>query len=384
MKSLFQLDPDIIFLNHGSFGATPVPVMDSYQEWQRRLERQPVRFIVHELLGELKNARLRLGEYLHADPDDLVYVPNATFGVNIVARSLDLQEGDEVLMTNHEYGACMNIWDFMASRKGFSLVHQPLPVPICSPDEVAEMIWQGVTSKTKLLFISHITSPTAFHLPVETLCQRARQAGIMTLIDGAHGPGQIPLNLADLKADFYVGNCHKWMLSPKGAGFLFSGRGVQHLVDPLVISWGWGENSPYTSGSRYLDSLEWWGTMDPSAYLAVPAAIDFQAEHNWSMVQGRCQHILANAVQRINELTGLDSAYSLQSASFRQMAVVPLPAMVDLPAFQEQLYQEYRIEVPCIRWEGKQFMRISVQAYNTKAEIDTLVGALRELIPRRR
>jgi isopenicillin-N epimerase len=264
------------------------------------------------------------------------------------------------------------------------LVQQPLPVPIGSPDEIAEMIWRGVTAKTRLLFISHITSPTAFHLPVEILCQRARDSEIMTLIDGAHAPGQIPFNLADLGADFYVGNCHKWMLSPKGAGFLYSRRGVQHLVDPLVVSWGWGENSPYTSGSRYIDNLEWWGTMDPSPYLAVPAAIDFQAEHNWSTVQGNCQQILENAVQRINELTGLDSAYSLQSASFKQMAVVPLPGMVDLPAFQEQLYQEYKIEVPCIQWEEVQLMRISVQAYNTRGEIDTLVEALGELIPRHR
>lgn len=384
MKSLFQLDPGIIFLNHGSFGATPIPVMRAYQEWQERLERQPVRFIVHELLDELKHARVRLGEYVHADPDDLVYIPNATFGVNMIARSLDLHEGDEVLMTNHEYGACMNIWDFVACRKGFSIIKQPLPVPIDSPEEVIESIWQGVTSNTRCLFFSHITSPTAFHLPVEALCERARQAGIITIIDGAHGPGQVPLDLVDLGVDFYVGNCHKWMLSPKGAGFLFSRREVQHLVEPLVVSWGWGQNSPFTSGSRYLDHLEWWGTMDPSAYLAVPSAIDFQVEHDWSTVRDNCQKILAKACQRINELTGLDSTYSKRSRPFINMATVALPKGMSLPGFQEQLFQDYKIEVPCIQWEEEQFMRISIQAYNTEGEIDILVSALAELLPQHR
>ena len=285
MKELFILDPNIVFLNHGSFGATPRPVMDAYQGWQYQLERQPVQFIVREMLGELENARQILGRYLNASADDLVFVPNVTFGVNIIARSLQLKSGDEILASDHEYGACENIWTFMAQKTGTAFVRQSVPLPLGSPEEVADQLWGGVTQKTKVIFLSHITSPTALHMPVEMICRRAREAGILTVIDGAHAPGQIQVDLDRIDADFYVGNCHKWMLSPKGAGFLYTRRGLQDMIEPLVVSWGWGKNSPYTTGSRYIDTLEWWGTNDPSAYLAVPAAIKFMEEHDWTSVQ---------------------------------------------------------------------------------------------------
>ncbi|MCA9998356.1 MAG: aminotransferase class V-fold PLP-dependent enzyme [Anaerolineales bacterium] len=209
-RNLFLLDPDVVFLNHGSFGATPRPVFDVYQAWQRQIEYQPVKFIGRELTGYLQTARHTLGNYLHAHGDDLVYIPNATFGVNIVARALLLTAEDEVLTTDHEYGACDRVWRFVSQKKGFHYVRQPIPLPVTSPEEIVEQLWQGVTPRTKVIYLSHITSATALRLPVEAICQRAREAGILTLVDGAHAPGQIPLDLTAMGADFYTGNCHKW------------------------------------------------------------------------------------------------------------------------------------------------------------------------------
>ena len=381
MKAHYYLDPDVIFLNHGSFGAAPRSVMAAYWGWQVRLESQPVKFITRELLPALQHARHSLGDYLNVDADDLVYIPNATFGVNIIARSMHLQPGDEILTTDHEYGACENVWNFMGQKNGTALVKRSIPLPLVSPAEIADHFWQGVTPRTRLIFVSHITSPTAARLPVELICERARAAGILTIIDGAHAPGQISLDLTDIDPDFYVGNCHKWMQSPKGAGFLYTRRALQARLEPLVISWGWGENSSFTSGTQFLDYFEWSGTNDPSAYLSVPAAIQFQEQHHWSTVRQGCQHLLAVAVKRIEELTGLESVYTSQAAPFVQLAVVRLPHVRDLSAFQNQLLQRYNIEVPCIEWNGQHFIRISVQGYNTEADLDALVTAIGELLP---
>jgi len=382
VKEHYLLDPEIIFLNHGSFGATPRPVQEAYQNWQARLERQPVQFLGREIWDELKQARQILGNYLNANADDLVYIPNATFGTNIIARSLQLEPGDEILITDHEYGACENVWKFVGQKNGTTIVKQPISLPMESPIKIAEQFWRGVTPQTRLIFISHITSPTAVQMPVEIICKKARDAGILTVIDGAHAPGQIPLDLTALEPDFYLGNCHKWMQSPKGAGFLYTRRALQTLVEPLVVSWGWGENSTFTSGSQYLDYIEWSGTNDPSAYLSVPTAIQFQAQHHWPAVQRRCQQILANGLKRIDMLTGLETVYSDLAAPFVQMAVVRLPRVREIPAFQRELLQQYSIEVPCIEWNGQHFIRISVQGYNTEADLEALVTAVEELLPK--
>ena len=381
MKEQFLLDPDIKFLNHGSFGAAPRPVMTAYQNWQNRLERQPVQFIAREMLTELKGARQILGDYLNADADDLVYVPNATFGANIIARSLCLNPGDEILTTDHEYGACENVWNFVCQKKGAVLVKQLIPLPLGSPMEVAAQFWRGVTPKTKAIFISHISSPTAVRMPVGIIIKRAHTEGILSIIDGSHAPGQIPLDLKTIDADFYIGNCHKWMLSPKGAGFLYTRRELQPVVEPLVVSWGWGENSPFTSGSKYLDSLEYAGTYDPSAYLSVPAAIQFQEQHNWPEVQRRCRQILKEGLRKIDELTGLSSIYSPEAEPFVQMAAARLPLLRDTEKFQAELLEQYRIEVPCFEWNEQQFMRISVQGYNSQGDVEALVNGLEELLP---
>ncbi len=213
LRSLFLLNSDVTFLNHGSFGATPIPVFEVYQKWQRVLEYQPVRFLGRDIFQHLDTSRFALGKYLHADKDDLVYFPNPTFAVNAVARSLKLTPEDEVLTTNHEYGACKNTWHFLSQKQNFQLIEQPIDLPVTTQEEILTQFWQGVTPRTKVIFISHITSATALRLPIEAICSRARKAGILTIIDGAHAPGQISLDMQEIDADFYIGNCHKWLYS---------------------------------------------------------------------------------------------------------------------------------------------------------------------------
>jgi isopenicillin-N epimerase len=383
LKSLFLLDPDVVFLNHGSYGATPRPVFEACQHWRLRLEREPVQFINVELPGLLRQARGALAQYLNADPDDLVYVPNATFGMNVVARSLPLAPGDEVLTTDHEYGAIDNAWLHLCRKRGAHYLRQPVSFPATSEAAIIEEIWRGVTPRTRVLLLSHITSSTALRFPVEALCERARAAGILTVIDGAHAPGQIALDLRAIDADFYAGNCHKWLCSPKGAAFLYTRRDRQPLIDPLVIGWGFGENRKLAQHSAYVDALQWLGTNDPAAYLAVPAAIAFQQEHDWPRVRADCHRLLAESLHRVSELTGLAPLYGADGRQYEQMAVNALPRIDDLAAFNRRLFDGHRVEIPCIEWNGRQFLRIALQGYNSRADIDALLAALESELPRR-
>ena len=376
LKSLFLLDPDVVFLNHGSYGATPRPVFEAYQQWQRRLEREPVQFINEELPLRLREARAALGRYLNCDADDVVYLPNTTFGINVIARSLRLQPGDEILTTDHEYGAIENCWSYACRTSGAAFIRRPLPLP--SPDHrILEHIWGGVTPRTKVLFVSHITSSTALRLPVEALCARARDAGILSVIDGAHAPGQIALDLRAIDPDFYAGNCHKWLCSPKGAAFLYSRRDRQPVVEPLVVGWGWGEQRKPTGNSAYVDAFQWLGTDDLSSYLSVPAAIDFHNDHGWAAVREDCHRLLSTALERVRDLTGARSLYDNED-QYRQMAVVELPPIADLAAFNRRLFDRYRIEIPCMAWNGRQLLRISIQGYNSEADVEALLRALRK------
>jgi isopenicillin-N epimerase len=381
LKRHFLLDPSVTFLNHGSFGATPRPVFREYQRWQRQLERQPVEFLGRKFTGLMAEARAALGAYLGAPADTLVYTQNVTISINIVARSLELGPGDEVLSTDHEYGAMDRTWRFLAKERGFRYVNQHIELPLTSEAKFIEDLWRGVTPRTRVIFLSHITSPTAIILPVEKIIRRAREAGILTIIDGAHAPGQLPLHLDSLGADFYGGNLHKWLCAPKGAGFLYARLEVQHLLKPLVVSWGYESETP--SGSTFIDHHEWWGTRDIAAFLAVPKAIEFQAEHHWEEVRQSCHQLAADAQTRIGELTGLAPLHPQTENWFAQLAAAPLPADTDLTLLKQRLYDDYRIEVPLIHWQGHKLIRVSIQGYNTRRDVDTLLRALSALLPTR-
>jgi isopenicillin-N epimerase len=382
-QELFLLDPGVIFLNHGSFGACPKPVFAAYQAWQRRLEQQPVLFLGREFADLQLSARQKLGEFLGAEAGDLVYIPNATYGVNIIAHSLDLHPGDEILTTDHEYGACENTWEFICRKTGGIYIHQPIGLPIDSVEAFIDHLWQGVTAKTKLIFLSQISSPTAQLLPVEAVCRRARREGILTFVDGAHAPGQIQVDMQGIGADFYTGNAHKWMLSPKGAAFLYVRRQAQPLIQPLVVSWGYSADEKTTTGSRFIDLLQWTGTHDPSSSLTVPNAIEFMRENDWDQVRWDCQALLCQALKRIQDLTGLPTAYADNDRPCTlppQLAIAALPQSTDLVSLKTRLYDQFHIEVPLVEWNGRKFMRISVQAYNSQEDIDVLLEGLKGLL----
>lgn len=376
LRRYFQLDPSVTFLNHGSFGATPRPVFRACQDWQRQLERQPVEFLGRRFRDLMFSARAALGDYLGTAADNLVYTTNVTVALNIVARSLDLGPGDEVLSTDHEYGALDRTWRFLSKERGFRYLNQPIPVPLTTSDDFMEAFWQGVTPRTRVIFLSHITSPTALLFPVEEVVRGARQRGILTVVDGAHAPGQIPLRLDELGADFYGGNLHKWLCAPKGAGFLYARPEVQPLLKPLVVSWGYEAEVP--GPSQFVDHHEWWGTRDIAAFLALPAAIQFQEEHDWERVRRACHTLACEAQRRICDLAGSAPLAAAGNGGLQFVSVL-LPEDVDTVDLKSRLYETYRIEVPLIQWNGRKLIRVSVQGYNTRRDVNKLLSALEEL-----
>lgn len=388
LKDQFLLDPNVIYLNHGSCGACPRPVFEAYQRWQLELEREPVDFLGRRSRTLLAEARARLAAYLNVPADDLVYFPNPTTAINMVARSLAtpdhgqptiLQPGDEILTTDHEYPAMDQTWRFIAAKTGAHYVHQPIPLPMTSPDEFVEAFWAGVTPRTRVVFLSHITCQTSLIFPVAEICRRAREAGLISIVDGAHAPGQIPLDLSAVGADIYVGACHKWLCAPKGSAFLYARPEAQAWLEPLVISRGWG-HATSDGNSPFVIYNEAQGTRDLSAFLAVPAAIEFQAEHNWELQRQRCHELASYTRASINALTGLDPLCPDSPQWYSQMVSIRLPE-VDLTRLGQHLWQDYRIEVPLLRWNGQPMIRVSFQAYNDLADADALINALAELLP---
>ena len=346
LRDEFLLDPSVTYLTHGTYGACPRPVLNEYQRWQRELERDPLDFLWRRLDGLLAEVRAALGEYLGTRADDLALVPNATLGVNTVARSLRLEPGEEVLLTDCEYGAIESTWEAV----GATLVRAPL-----------DSLWEHVTERTRVLSVSHVTSPTGDILPVAELCARARELGLVSVVDGAHAPGHVPVDLAAIGADAYSGNCHKWLCAPKGAGFLWVRPELQGRIDPLVVSWGWEQN-------EFAQRHAWQGTRDPSPWLAIPAAIEFQREWGWDEVRARCHAF----VERFVAESGLAAA----AGEFGQMVAVELPPC-DPDELQRRLFDEHRIEVPCFEHAGRPLLRISVQGYNDEADVELLVAAVR-------
>jgi isopenicillin-N epimerase len=374
----FLVRRDITFLNHGSYGACPRPVFETYQSWQRELESQPVEFLGRRVRGLLAEARAALGEYLGTAADNVVYAPNVTWAINAVAHSLALQPGDEVLATDLEYGAVDRTWRYYCGKRGARYINQPISLPMTTAETFVDELWAGVTERTRVISISHITSGTALVLPVAEVCRRARAAGIMTVIDGAHAPGQIDLNLDELGADFYGGNCHKWLCAPKGSGFLFARPEHQDSLDPLIISWGYEADVP--GPSRFLDHLERTGTQDPAAYLTVPAAIAFQREHDWPRVRAACHLLARDARERIAALTGLPQIAPNSAEWWVQMCTCPLPP-IDGARLKERLWDDYQIEIPVSARTGRASVRVSIQAYNRPEDVDRLLEALTALLP---
>jgi isopenicillin-N epimerase len=386
LRALFLLDPDLVFLNHGSFGACPQPVFEQYQHWQRELERNPVAFLGRRSAELLRAAREQLAAYLGAGADDLVFVPNATTGVNIVARSLALQPGDEVLTTDQEYGACDATFRVVCERTGAVIRRVEVPLPF-DPASFVPRLMAAVTPRTKLIFASHIVSTTALVFPVAELCARAREAGIPTLIDGAHAPGQLTLDLDALGADYYTGNCHKWLCAPKGSAFVHVRPEHQAALQPGVVSWGSVADELAAGGGGHTGfdayvghtplerRLQWQGTRDIAAFLAVPAAINFQAAHDWPHRRAQCHALALQVHDEVLRRNGL--APIAEGTAFAQMVPIPVQT-ADAEGLRRWLSESRGIEVPVTQHAGRTFVRVSVQAYNTDAELAALVSALAE------
>lgn len=382
----FLLREDVVFLNHGSYGACPRPVFEAYQNWQLELERQPVAYF--DPFGvfpeRLKAVRQVLGEELGTDAGNLVPQVNSTAALNVVAQSLDLQPGDQILTTDHEYAALEKTWAYVARRTGAEIVVVEVPLPLTEAAQFTDAILSGFTERTRVLFLSHITSPTALLFPVERAVAEARARGIFTVIDGAHAPGHIPLDLDQLGADFYAGNCHKWLMAPKGSAFLFVRPDCQRLIDPLVISHGWtadnkldGVQGPF-GHTPFIDQLQMQGTRDMAAWLAVPDAIAFRRAHDWTHVMQECRTLAQDTLARMCAITGLEP---LSSAEFcaPQMVTIPIPGC-DVQQVHRDLMDRFRIEMPVLNWKGRSFARLSVQGYNDAAQLDGLVEALTEVL----
>jgi len=387
--SLFPLNQKTVFLNHGSFGCCPLAVLEHQQELRMQLERQPVKFYQREFEPLLDLSREVLGKFIGANRDDLVYVTNATAGVNTVLRSLSFEPGDELLVSNHEYNACRNAINYAADRCGATVVTIEIPFPLKSEKEVLDSIMSKVTDKTRLLLIDHVTSQTGLVLPVREIIESLSERGIDTLVDGAHSPGMIPLEIDKLGAAYYTGNCHKWLCAPKTAGFLHVREDKQSAIRPLIISHG--ANSTRSDRSKFQIEFGWMGTRDPTAALSVPFVIDYldkQVSGGWAKIMELNRQLAISARKLI--LQTLDTSPPSPDSMVGSLASIPLPdsrlkkpyqSLKYLDYWQAPLLEKYNIEVPVITWPNhpKRIVRISAQLYNSLPQFKLLADALKDL-----
>ena len=380
--ALWPLDSSITFLNHGSYGACPIEVLRHQAALRAEMEAEPVRFLGRELDDRLDVARAALASFVGADPDDLAFVTNATSGVNAVLRSRAFAAGDELLTTDHAYNACKNALEFVARTYGARVVIATLPFPVASADDVVAAVMAHVTPRTRLALLDHITSPTALILPVERLIAELASRGIDTLIDGAHAPGMVPLELRSLGATYYSGNCHKWLCAPKGSAFLWVRRDRHTDVRPLTISHG---ANARTSRSRFRVEFDWTGTSDPTAWLTVPKAIDYLGgllPGGWPALMAR-NHALALDARRLL-CASAATAPACPDAMIGSLASVRLPDGTAPVAWrrpdplQQRLFDSWGIEVPVMSWPAapRRLIRVSAQLYNDRAQFARLAEVL--------
>lgn len=384
MRDHWTLPDDVTYLNHGSFGPSPRVVQEAREEWSRRLEAEPMEFFVRRMEGHLDEAAARLGAFVGAEADDLIFVENATAGMNLVAANVELRAGDEVLCTNHEYGAVLRIWRRVCQRARANVVVRSLPYPITSEQDLVDTFLGGVTERTRLIVVSHVTSPTALILPVEAICRRARELGVSVCIDGPHAVAMLPVNIRRLGCDYYTASCHKWLSAPFGSGFLYVAKRHQQRFEPLTVSWG---GSVSGLPASWKDEFTWSGTRDPAAYLAIPAAIEFLESCGLDQFRRHTHELARYARERITALTGLEPFQPDDPAWYGSMSALPLPQGAAEPPkggqrdpLQDALWQQYRIEAPVVHWHGGRYIRVSCHLYNTREEIDRLVAALESLL----
>lgn len=372
----WNLRDDTVYLNHGSFGPPPRPVVAARQAWQQQLDSQPMDFFFRRLEPAWLEARSKLAAFVGTAAENLVFVENATAGMNILAANFPLQPTDNVVLTNHEYGAVSRVWHRACRRAGATPpIVTRLPDRVESADQVVDAIFARVDEHSRLLIVSHITSPTAMILPVTEICHRARRYGIAVCVDGPHAPAQIPLDIDAIGCDFYTASCHKWLSAPFGSGFLAVSPTHHNSFAPSTLCWG---RLPPAKPQSWWEEFIWSGTRDPSAYLTVPDAIEFVQAVGADAFRKRTHALASYARQRLVDLTGLEPPMPDDCSWYGSMALVPLPAG-DGPSLQQSLWRKYGIEVPIVTFEGNRYIRVSCHLYNTPTHIDLLVDALTEL-----
>ena len=375
MKDLFLLDDNITYLNHGSYGACPIPVFEKYQNWQRKLEEQPVQFMTKIIWENLKISRDTLGKFLGCSGEDLILFPNPTTAVNNIIENLNLSQNDEVLMTQHEYGALVRAWLRSSKKNNFLIIQQHIDLPLHSKNMFVNQFLSGVTENTKVIFISQITSQTGLIFPVKEVCDYARQKGIITIIDGAHAPGHIDLNVSDLSCDYYTGACHKWMCAPKGSSFLFVKKSLQADLRPQIMSWG--EEGEDPGPSQFLMDFQWQGTKDMSAFLSIPSAINFLEDNDWREKRKVSKNLILEVSNNLIDIFDTESLF-LKKDWIGQMVSHPLPPNMTIE-LKEKLWEEYMIEVPIFEWNNQKFIRVSAHFYNRASDMEILISALKSI-----
>ncbi|MFW5741199.1 MAG: aminotransferase class V-fold PLP-dependent enzyme [Myxococcota bacterium] len=392
VREAWPLDADVVFLNHGSFGACPVAVLEHQQALRMQLERNPVHFFLRQLEELSDHARCTLARFVGCHADDLVSVPNATTGVNAVLQSLAIRSGDEILLTDQSYPACKNAVHDICARYGAHVREEPLPVGPRSAEWVCDAIASHVSHRTRLALMDHVASPTGAILPVEQLVRMLHQRGVQVLVDGAHAPGLLPLDIDALGADYYVGNCHKWMCAPKGAGFLHVARQHQPSVHPVVVSLG--HRRARRGRSVFATEFGWTGTHDPTAFLTVPFAIDYVGSLHpagWAGIREQTHALLVDGVRVVARALGMEPARD--DGWYGSMVALPLldrkgrePGPGELDAWQSLLFERYGIEVPVITWprHPKRLIRLSAHLYNDLEDYEALADGLARLVCDRR
>ena len=373
LKSLFMLDPEITYLNHGSFGACPTPIFNELIKWQKKLEFEPTKHLAYEVYDYLEDSRYSLSKYIDCNKDDIIFSPNPSTALNTVIKSLDIKKDDEILTTNHEYGALDKTWKFICKKTGAKYIQTNIPLPFLSEEDFINRLESKITNKTKIIFASHITSSTAIIFPAKKISDLAKKHNLFCIIDGAHAPAFIDLSIKKINCDVYVGACHKWMCSPKGVSFLYVKKKYQNKIDPLVVSWGYDSDFPSTS--KFLDYHQWQGTKDMSAYLSIPFTIKFLEQNNWIEIRNKCRKMNIWARNEINNLLNKENVCDKKFLG--QMSSI----YMDKKATTENnldFYKKYKIQVPFILWNNKSFFRISTQVYNTKQDIYKLLDALKK------
>lgn len=376
MLNLFHLNPSVTHLNHGSFGACPKTVIASYQQWQIELEKEPVQFFIKKGIDAMQESKHVLSAFIGAKADNFVFTPNPSTAFNTVFRSLPLQAGDEVLTTNLEYGAMDKTWQFISRKKGINYIRQEINLPIVDKETILNEFFVGLSPKTKAIFISHITSSTGLILPVEEICKKAKSLGLFTIVDGAHVPGHIDINLDSSPFDFYTGALHKWLLAPKGCSFLYVKPELQSMIDPLIVSWGYDADIP--DKSQFLAYLEYSGTNDYAAYLTLPAIHDFWTKYDWKKQMKKAQIDFFTTLPSFFSLLNSKAISPIHTNFLGHLCSIPIQTP-NPEQLKNTLYDDYHIEIPITELGKQNFLRISYQVYNNLNDLDKLHNALIDL-----